>query len=74
MPIKNKIELLTPDERKELEYMEKNGIGDNFGCFIKLQEKRREERLANMTPDERKAWDEDDARYTEKLKMFNGAF
>lgn len=77
MPIKNKIELLTPDERKELDDIT-NKIGhtsrDEFSRWIELRAIAHKEFLLNQTPEERKEYEEMNARYDEKMKMFNGAF
>lgn len=77
MPIKDKIELLTPEERKELEGVT-NKIGhtsrEEFSRWIELRAIAHKEFLLNQTPEERKAWEEMNARYDVKMKMMNGAF
>lgn len=77
MPIKNKIELLTPEERKELEEIQAR-LGresrEELNRWVELREVAHKEFLLNQTPEERKEYEEMNARYDEKLKMFNGAF
>lgn len=73
MPIKDKIELLTPEERKEFEVLNvkiRKGMcnDEEKSRWVYLDKKVSKERLLNMTPEELKAQQEHDKAWDERYK------
>ena len=76
MPIKDKIELLTPEERKEWERLEEISWSDDRHLsqeeakeWFRLEKIIDRERILNMTPDELKAQQDHDKAWDERNKF-----